>query len=179
MAIVRAVLVVALLIVGAAGLSSLEDDDFCGAFGAEAASLRTELALWPPGTRCVSTLPDGTSTSLEAGSAGAFLVLLASLLAVAAWKVARPERARYAFAVALAFAVAGAAGLEGAWQASVAAGLVLGVPLALFAGGPAGALAAAAALPVATLLSLLGLGPAAFLLPLALVSLARPPRSSG
>ena len=179
MAIVRAVLVVALLVVGAAGLSSLEDDDFCSTFGTETASPSTELALWPPGTRCVSTLPDGTSTSLEAGSAGAFLLLLAGLLAVGAWKGVRPERARYAFAVALALAVAGAAGLEGAWQMSVPAGLVLGVPLALVAGGLAGALAAATALLAGMLLWLLGLGPAAFLLPLALVALVPPPRDAG
>jgi hypothetical protein len=131
---VCAALVLVLLVLRAAGLSSLDDHDMCVSVGVEGSSTTSELGLWPPGQRCVNTAPEGTVTTIESGAAGLFLVLLACELLVAAWVVLRwprvPAAARTAAAATLALAVMGAAGLGG-FPLGLAAGVALGVPLAV------------------------------------------------
>jgi hypothetical protein len=184
MAIVRAVLVVALLVVGAAGLSSLEDDDFCTMslleVGDETSSERSEAVLWPPGTRCVVTRPDGGEVAVESGSAGWFLVALAALLGVAAWHGLRPERARLAFAAALALGAVGVCGLAGAAALlALVGGAIVGTPLAWSAGRWPGAAAAVVCVAATGVLWLAGLEEGSFLFPLFLVALMPPPRDAG
>jgi hypothetical protein len=112
-------LVACLLVLGAAGLSSLEDEEFCAeqAYAVERSSWSSELAVWPPGWRCVFSLPDGRAATVEAGSVELFLGVLAGELLIAAWVVRRWPRvtgpARLAAVTMLVCSVAGAGGLVG------------------------------------------------------------------
>jgi hypothetical protein len=141
MKLLRATLVAALAVLalaGAAGLSSLQDDDFCAEYplGFSAGSTATsELSAWPPGWRCVYEAPGARRTVVEAGSVPWFLLALAGELGIAAVVVRRRRSApaRLAATTALALAAVGACGLVGGFGFAFTAGCVLGVPLAWLA----------------------------------------------
>jgi hypothetical protein len=113
---------VLLLVPAAAGLSSATDGDYCRAhqpFHASAAKDRMrraglqsfriaaaplvsrEVALWPPGPRCVYEYSDGRVVKRPLGDVGAFFAV------IAAGAVAAARRNRYARATLLSLAVAG------------------------------------------------------------------------
>jgi hypothetical protein len=113
-------LLVALALIGAAGLSSLRADDYC----AQAGTATTELTLSPPGWRCT----DGPA----AGSWGWFAIAVAGFGTVALWayRRRRSPAARLATASAIAMAAVGACGLIGGFNFAFFAGCLVGVPLA-------------------------------------------------
>jgi hypothetical protein len=125
------------LVLGAAGLSSLEDDDFCDEqrYAVERSSWTSELALWPPGWRCVFSLRGGRETTVEAGSVGSFLAVLAGELLIAAWVLRRWPRVtqplRVVAVTMLAFSVAGGGGLVGGFVSAMLVGWIVGLPLAV------------------------------------------------
>ena len=189
-----ALFVAVIAVVGAAGLSSLQAEGFCDDhMPARASGWSPELALWPPGWRCVyGGLPGGGTAHAESGSVPLFLGVLASELLIAGLVVRRwpgvPPPLRVAAVVALAFAVAGSGGLLGGFLFAILFGWTFGVPLAFLAdrtlrlatkgrvawhAGLLGALAAAVALLVAACLWLFGLGLVAFGLVLAGATLVR------
>ena len=105
---------VGLLMVAAAGLSAPVESDYCGAHAHATISVNgtrlvrrepavsRELALWPPGQRCVYAYADGRLTIRSIGSVAAFVMLLAAGL------VAVVRRNRFSWATLLMLAVAGA-----------------------------------------------------------------------
>lgn len=137
--VLRAVAVIALTalaLLGAAGMSSLEDDDFCAenypsGFG-EGSGYTSELSAWPPGWRCVYDAPDGGTAVVEVGSIPWFLVALAGVAGVAAWFLHRRRStpARLAATTTVALAAVGACGLIGGFLFGFTAGMLVGVPLA-------------------------------------------------
>jgi hypothetical protein len=178
MAILRALLVALLLVLGAAGLSSLADDDYCGenypsGFG-EGSSYTTSYALWPLGPSCEYSGPDGSTATLKTGQPVGFFGALIVGGVVWWWR----EQLRAAWAAVLVFAVFGVAALAGGWVLGLLAGALVGVPVAAATTGSVWrALVAGAALAVAGLLWLLGAGMLAFAIPvLALVAFGGPRR---
>jgi hypothetical protein len=174
-------LLLALLVVaGAAGLATLGGEECGAAAVVEGTSSRWELALWPPGGECVYSLPNGETLTRAASSTTWFVVLVAFGLGVAAWAaprwpaVSRP--ARVAALTMIAICIAGIGALLGGFQLAFVLGFALGVPAALVAGrgGPAvaDAVTVGVALTIAAMLLLLGLGVEAFLIALAVVTLA-------
>jgi hypothetical protein len=178
--IVRTFLVALLLVLGAAGLSSLQADDYCGqnlptGFG-EGTSYSTSYAVWPLGPSCEYTGPHGNTATLKAGEPVGFFGALFVGGVVWWWR----EQLRAAWAATLVFAVAGVFSLLAGWLLAFCAGLVLGVPLAIrVTGSVRRGLAGGAALVVAGGLWLLGAGLPAFAIPLlVLVLLAGPGRTT-
>jgi hypothetical protein len=184
----RVAFLACLLVIGAAGLSSLEDDDFCGEHGpaVEGSSWSSRVAVWPPGEQCVYSLPGGGEATVDAGSVESFLVVLATELLIAGWLVRQwpliSRQARAAAVTMLTFSVAGAGALAGGFLLAMLLGWILGVPLAAGAdralqraagerprwhAGLLAALVAAVALMIAGFLWLVGLGVWAFVLALA------------
>jgi hypothetical protein len=120
-----------LALLGAAGLSSLQDDDFCNAYPAGTTSAASETTLWPPGWRCVYDGPGARRAVVDAGSVPWFLIALGAELAVGAWALRRRSApARLAAATTAALAAVGALGLVGGFGFAFTAGVVVGVPLA-------------------------------------------------
>jgi hypothetical protein len=71
MKVLIAVPLVLLALLGAGGMSSLVDDDFCGNFPItfpEGSGSSSEIKLVPPGVRCVYTAPNGREATTESGS---------------------------------------------------------------------------------------------------------------
>jgi hypothetical protein len=177
MTIVRTVLVAVLLVIGAAGLSSLQDDDWCGShypagFG-EGSGAGTAIALWPLGVECRYTAPDGSTATVKSGEPVGFFGALIIGGVVWWWR----EQFRAAWATTLVFAVAGVGALVAGWLPALIAGFLIGVPLAIVATRSAlRGLIAGAALAVAAVLSLLGAGLLAFAIPLLVLVLFGGPR---
>lgn len=135
-----AVFVGVVLVVGAAGWSAAQPSDFCEfteSYVVEGTSSSGDFSLWPPGWRCVYELPSGRTVSLESGSAGRFVGLLAAELLLAMW-VARyrtrlPGPVRVAWVTVLGLSVGGMGGLVGGFLFALYAGVVFGIPVAYFA----------------------------------------------
>src|SRR4051812_25799833 len=119
MKVLIAVPLVLLALLGAIGMSSLENQDFCSMHyraepGSEGVLFGTGLTLRPPGWRCTD---EGRPTEIATGSWPRFFIALAGALAAGAWYLRRRSRsARFAFASTTALAVAGAFGWYGGWQ---------------------------------------------------------------
>lgn len=76
-----------LALLGAGGMSSLVDDDFCGNFPItfpEGSGSRSEIKLAPPGVRCVYVAPNGREMTTGSGSWLWFLIALAGEALIAA-----------------------------------------------------------------------------------------------
>jgi hypothetical protein len=129
---VAAALLIVIALLGAAGLSSLQDDDFCSEYGAETQTVTGELTLWPPGWRCVYEPP---RTVVNAGSVPWFLIALAGMGLVAGLALRRRAGApaRVAATTTAALAGVGICGLLGGFAFGFVAGCALGVPLAWLA----------------------------------------------
>ena len=70
------------MVFAAAGLSSLEGNDFCNT-NRDARPSDTSVALWPPGRECSVTVTGGRRHPRDAGdAAGFFAILAAGLLLV-------------------------------------------------------------------------------------------------
>jgi hypothetical protein len=186
-------LVGALLLAGTAGLSSLQDDDWCGTgeLGAgERANYQSTISLWPPGSACVYTLADGTTLTEEPSAAGFLGGLAGALLVVYAgarhWPRV-PSHVRLAATATVALAVMGLGGLIGGYQFAASFGFLFGAPTALVTerllpghasegsprhAGALGVLVGTGAVFLGGLLWLLGLGIAAFALAVALIAVA-------
>jgi hypothetical protein len=128
-------LLVALVLVGAAGLSSLKADDYCTvayAGAPDGTSWSTSLSARPPGWQCDYVRPDGTTRAVQAGSWPWLAVALAGFAAVGAWayRRRRSPAARLATASTIAMAAVGAFGLVGGFNFAFFAGCLVGVPLA-------------------------------------------------
>ena len=124
-------LLAVLALLGAAGLSSLQADDFCGAYPARTTTSTSEISVWPPGWRCVYEAPGARRVIVDAGSVPWFLAALGAELAVGAWALRRRgPPARLAAATTAALATVGAFGLVGGFGFAFTAGVVAGVPLA-------------------------------------------------
>jgi hypothetical protein len=177
MPIVRTLLVAVLLVLGAAGLSSLRNDDYCGenvpaGFG-EGSSYSTSYALWPLGPSCEYTGPHGNTATLKTGAPIGFFGALIVGGVVWWWR----EQFRAAWAATLVFAVVGLGSLLAGWQLAFLAGFVIGVPLAMRATRSVlRGLLAAGALACAGVLWLLGADLLAFAIPLLVLVLFGGPR---
>lgn len=124
-------LLAVLALLGAAGLSSLQGDDFCGGYPAGTTTSTSETSVWPPGWRCVYETPGGRRVIVDAGSVPWFFVALGAELAVAVWALRRRSApARLAAATTSALAVVGAFAMVGGFGFAFTAGVVAGVPLA-------------------------------------------------
>jgi hypothetical protein len=127
-----ALVAAALLVVAAAGLSSLRENDYCSLRApkveseADAPGWSSHLVLWPPGPRCVFTTVDGHVSSLDFGDGSAFLLLLAC------GSLAIVRRTPYTWASLILLGLAGLVAVETEFQGLVAA-FIFGVPLALAA----------------------------------------------
>jgi hypothetical protein len=125
---------IALALVGAAGLSSLKSGDYCEydapipAF----ASVSTDLGATPPGLRCVYVHANGRVTYRSTGSWPWFAIALVGFAAVALWTFLRrgSRAARLATAASIAMATVGAFALDGGGGAGFVVGCLFGVPLA-------------------------------------------------
>jgi hypothetical protein len=154
MKVLVSVPLVLLALLGAGGMSSLVDDDFCSMHyrsvpGTEGVVFGTELTLRPPGWRCTDL---GRPTEITTGSWAWFFIALAGEALVAAWYLRRGSRsARAAFASTVTLAVAGASALFGGFVPALYWGFLVGTPLAWLVGGRdlTAALAPSAALFVA------------------------------
>jgi hypothetical protein len=125
-----AALLIVLALLGAAGLSSLQGDDFCDGYPLGTTKVSSEVTAWPPGWRCVYESADGRAV-VDAGSVPWFLVALAGEALVLAWALRRRSpSARLALAATVAVAAVGGCGLIGGFGFAFVFGCVLGVPLA-------------------------------------------------
>jgi hypothetical protein len=133
-----AVPLVLLALLGAGGMSSLQDDDYCLThipFASEDVGFGTEVKWLPPGWRC-SYDSGGEHRERTTGSWPWFLIALAGEALVAARYLHGGSRAaRFAFAATVALAVAGAISLIGGVAFGFFWGLLLGMPLAWLVGG--------------------------------------------
>jgi hypothetical protein len=160
MKVLIAVPLLLLAVLGAGGMSSIEDDDFCGRFPRsfpEGSGSSTQIRLSPPGWRCVYEAPDGRRATTGTGSWTWFLVALAGELGVAAWYLRRRSTpARMAVASTVALATAGAFSLLGGLDFAFFWALTFGIPLAWLLCGQdlAAALAAGAGVFVAAVFTL-------------------------
>jgi hypothetical protein len=138
MKVLVAVPLVLLALLGAGGMSSLQDDDFCRThipFAGEDVSFGTEIKLLPPSWRCVYE-SGGRRVERTTGSWPWFLIALAGEAVVAAWYLLGSSRAaRFALAATVALAVAGTFALYGGFAFAFFWGLLLGMPLAWLVGG--------------------------------------------
>jgi hypothetical protein len=64
------------MVFAAAGLSSLEGNDFCNTNRGSAKN--NAVAVWPPGRECSVTLANGRPASRDAGDAAGFVAILAA-----------------------------------------------------------------------------------------------------
>ena len=177
MPIVRTLLVAVLLVLGAAGLASLRDDDYCAdnypAGIGEGASYSSSFSVWPLGLSCDYTGPHGNTATLKSSEPIGFFGALIVGGVVWWWR----EQFRAAWAATLVFAVVGLGALIAGWQLAFLAGFVIGVPLAMRATRSVlRGLLAAGALACAGLLWLLGAGLLAFAIPLLVLVLFGGPR---
>jgi hypothetical protein len=88
------------MVFAAAGLSSLEGNDFCNTKREAAQSI--SLALWPPGRECTIAFPRGRTVTRDAGDAAGFVAILAAGLLLVGIR-----RSNLAVMVASMFGVAG------------------------------------------------------------------------
>jgi hypothetical protein len=177
MAVLRALVVAVLLVLGAAGLSSLEGDDYCSenypaGFGA-GSSYSASYALWPLGPTCEYTGPGARTATVKVGEPIGFFGALIVGGVVWWWR----EQFRTAWAATLVFAVAGVGSVVAGWLLAFLAGFAIGVPLAMYATRSVWrGLVAAGALVCAGALWLLGAGLLAFAIPLLVLVLFGGPR---
>jgi len=98
----RLALAVVFIVFAAAGLSSLEENDFCNLNRDAAAT--TSLTLWPPGRDCAVSEPNGPTVTRDGGDAAGFLAILAAGLLLVGIR-----RSNLAVTTAAMFGVAGLA----------------------------------------------------------------------
>lgn len=161
MTAVRLASMLVLLVLGAAGLSSLADDDFCAIAPAglpEATGWSPTWTWWPPGSGCEYAAGGGRTVTTTAGSVPGFLAVLGVALAVAGWALTRRPPARLVLAIVLAVAGAGAGSLLGGASLGLSFGLVIGGVAAYLMDGLRGAAAGMLAVFALGFLWLLGIG---------------------
>jgi hypothetical protein len=147
--VVGLIAVVAVVFLGAAGLSGhLVSEDFCSP-QTEGSISRTTTRWAPPGRECAIQESSGTDaagffvyddewqTRASTGSWPVFLIALLAGLGVAGLTLRRwpavPAWLRLTALTTLVFAVAGVAAIYTGWYGSLAIGLVYGVPVAAVA----------------------------------------------
>jgi hypothetical protein len=140
----------------AAGLSSLEGNDFCTINRGPGKSAETALDLWPPGRECTVTLADASVASHDAGDVAGFLAILSAGLV---FVIAR-RRSNLVLCTAMMF---GTTGLTSFFVSQVPA-FGFGWMIGGFVGhhltrSVPGTLTAAAALAVGGILQIVGAGP--------------------
>jgi hypothetical protein len=152
----RLALAVVFIVFAAAGLSSLEGNDFCNINRGPGTSAQTALDLWPPGRECTVTLADARVSSRDAGDIAGFLAILAAGLVF----VLVRRRSNLALCTAMMF---GTTGLTSFFVSQVPA-FGFGWMIGGFVGhhltrSVPGTLTAAGALAVGGILQIVGAGP--------------------
>ena len=152
----RLALAVVFIVFAAAGLSSLEGNDFCNIHRGPGKSTQTSLDLWPPGRECTVTLANGRPASRDAGDAAGFLAILAAGLAL----VIVRRRSSHALCTAMMFGTTGLTSLVVSQVPAFGFGWMIGgfVGHHLTRSIP-GTLTAAGALGVGGILQIAGAGP--------------------
>jgi hypothetical protein len=152
----RLALAVVFIVFAAAGLSSLEGNDFCNINRGPGTSAQSSIALWPPGRDCTVTLASGRVASREAGDAAGFLAILAAGLAL----VIVRRRSNLALCTALMFGTTGLTSLVVSQVPAFGFGWMIGgfIGHHLTRSIP-GTLTAAGALALGGFLQIVGAGP--------------------
>jgi hypothetical protein len=94
------------MVFAAAGLSSLDGNDFCNTNRGPASSTEASIQLWPPGRECTVTVTNARPASRDAGSGAGFVAILAAGLLLVGYR-----RSNLALCTATIFGLTGLTGL--------------------------------------------------------------------
>jgi hypothetical protein len=143
------------MVFAAAGLSSLEGNDFCNIDRGPGSSTQASVTLWPPGRECTVTATNRRPASRDAGDGAGFLAILAAGLVLVGYR-----RSNLALCTATSFGLTGLTGLFVPGVAAFGFGWMIGgfIGHQVTRSVP-GTLTAAGALGVGGILQIAGAGP--------------------
>ena len=143
------------MVFAAAGLSSLEGNDFCTIDHGPGTSTQASVKLWPPGRECTVTRAGARPVSREAGDAAGFVAILLAGLVLVGYR-----RSNLALCTATIFGLTGLTGLLVSQAPAFGFGWMIGgfIGHHLTRSVP-GTLTAAGALGVGGVLQAAGAGP--------------------